>query len=131
MTNKQEYVLGIALSADRRKILLIRKLTPEWQRGLLNGIGGKIETGETPIQAMLREFKEETGVITTLNHWSSLGTIESDVFKVFVFCSFDDLIYEARTVEKEVVEIFDVDIDMLEKCGVDNLYKIVELAVTQ
>lgn len=131
MTNKQEYVLGIALSADRRKILLIRKLTPEWQRGLLNGIGGKIEVGETPIQAMLREFKEETGVDTTLHNWSSLGTIESDVFKVFVFCSFDDLIYQAKTVEKEVVEVFDVDIDMLEKCGVDNLYKIVELAVTQ
>lgn len=131
MTNKQEYVLGIALSADRRKILLIRKLTPEWQRGLLNGIGGKIEAGETPVQAMLREFKEETGVDTTLHNWSSLGTIESDVFKVFVFCSFDDLIYQAKTVEKEVVEVFDVDIDMLEKCGVDNLYKIVELAVTQ
>lgn len=131
MTNKQEYVLGIALSADRRKILLIRKLTPEWQRGLLNGIGGKIEAGETPIQAMLREFKEETGVDTTLHNWSSLGTIESDVFKVFVFCSFDDLIYQAKTVEKEVVEVFDVDIDMLEKFGVDNLYKIVELAVTQ
>lgn len=131
MTDKKEYVLAVAFSADKRKILLIRKLTPEWQRGLLNGPGGKIEMGETPLQAMIREFKEETGVETTEDHWSGLGAIESDVFKVFVFSMFDDIIYQAKTVEKEVVDIFNVDIDMLEKCGVDNLYKIVELALTQ
>lgn len=131
MTDKTEYVLAVAFSVDRRKILLIRKLTPEWQRGLLNGPGGKIELGETPLQAMIREFKEETNIDTTIEHWSGLGAIESDVFKVFVFSMFDDLIYKAKTVEKEVVDIFDVDIDMLEKCGVDNLYKIVELALTQ
>lgn len=130
MDTKQEYVLGIALSANRSKILLIRKINPEWQRGLLNGIGGKIEAGETPMQAMIREFTEETGVVTIPDKWNSLGIIESDVFKVYVFCSFDDFIYQAKTVEKEVVEIFDVDIEMLESCGVDNLYKLVDLAVS-
>jgi len=129
MNNKQEYVLGIALSEDRRKILLIRKLSPEWQRGLLNGIGGKIESGETAMQAMIREFKEETGVTTFVDQWSSLGHIESDVFKVFVFCSFDDFIFQAKTMEKEVVDIFTVDIPMLEQCGVDNLHKLVDLAI--
>lgn len=131
MTDKKEYVLAVAFSVDRRKILLIRKLTPEWQRGLLNGPGGKIEEGETPIQAMTREFKEETSVETTAEHWSSLGTIESDVFKVYVFCMFDDIVYQAKTVEREVVDMFQVDIDMLAECGVDNLHKIVELALTQ
>lgn len=129
MNNKQEYVLGISLSVDRRKILLIRKLSPEWQRGLLNGIGGKIEVDETAMQAMIREFKEETGVDTFMDQWSSLGHIESDVFKVFVFCSFDDFIFKAKTMEKEVVDIFTVDIPMLEQCGVDNLHKLVDLAV--
>lgn len=129
MDTKQEYVLGIALSADRSKILLIHKINPEWQRGLLNAIGGKIEAGETPMQAMIREFTEETGISTISDKWTSLGIIEGDVFKVYVFCSFDDFIYQAKTVEKEVVEIFDVDIEMLESCGVDNLYKLVELAI--
>lgn len=41
--------------------MLIKKTKPEWQRGKLNGVGGKIEAGETPHQAMLREWKEETG----------------------------------------------------------------------
>lgn len=43
-------------------VALIRKNRPEWQKGRLNGIGGKIEPGELPDDAMVREFKEETGL---------------------------------------------------------------------
>jgi 8-oxo-dGTP diphosphatase len=46
-----------------RNVVLIQKTRPEWQAGKLNGIGGKIEDGETGIEAMIREFQEETGVI--------------------------------------------------------------------
>ena len=42
-------------------VLLIEKKKPIWQKGLLNGIGGKIEPDESPIQAMIREFEEEAG----------------------------------------------------------------------
>lgn len=44
------------------RVALIRKAKPEWQKGKLNGIGGKIEEGEGPFAAMVREFREETGV---------------------------------------------------------------------
>ena len=44
------------------QVLLIRKLRPAWQKGYLNGIGGKIEPGETPLEAMNREFEEEAGI---------------------------------------------------------------------
>jgi 8-oxo-dGTP diphosphatase len=53
------YVCGFLFSPDRQRVLLIRKLRPAWQAGKLNGIGGKIEPGETPIRAMRREFREE------------------------------------------------------------------------
>lgn len=43
-------------------VALIRKSRPEWQRGRCNGVGGKVEEGETYAQAMAREFAEETGV---------------------------------------------------------------------
>ena len=57
-----EYVVGFAFSPTRSRVHLIRKDRPAWQRGLYNGVGGKIEEGETPHQAMIREFKEEAGL---------------------------------------------------------------------
>lgn len=52
------YVAGFLLD-EHDNVLLIRKKRPAWQAGLLNGIGGKVEPGETPFDAMRREFREE------------------------------------------------------------------------
>src|SRR5688572_22991595 len=60
--NVQEYVCGFLFSPDGSRVLLIRKRRPAWQAGKLNGLGGKIEPGETAIDAMRREFREEAGV---------------------------------------------------------------------
>ncbi len=69
------YVAGFLFNEPRDEVALIKKEKPEWQKGRLNGIGGKIEPGESPIEAMIREFKEETNVdvvkwreFTKLNH---------------------------------------------------------------
>lgn len=56
------YVAGFLFDADGRRVALIEKQKPEWQRGKLNGIGGKIEEGEAAMDAIEREFEEETGV---------------------------------------------------------------------
>jgi 8-oxo-dGTP diphosphatase len=61
-----EYVVGFAFDTDGR-VALIRKNRPEWQAGRLNGIGGHIEPGEHPNDAMWREFREETG--TDVSGW--------------------------------------------------------------
>lgn len=45
-----------------RKVALIRKARPAWQAGKLNGIGGRVNPGETPLDAQVREFREETEV---------------------------------------------------------------------
>jgi 8-oxo-dGTP diphosphatase len=55
----QLYVCGFLFSPDRSRVLLIRKNRPAWQAGKLNGVGGKIEAGESPLDAMIREFREE------------------------------------------------------------------------
>lgn len=57
-----DYVLVFAFDWTREKVLLIKKSKPEFQAGLLNGVGGKIQQGEIPEQAAIREFKEETGL---------------------------------------------------------------------
>lgn len=50
-------------------MVLIRKVKPDWQAGKLNGVGGKIEIGESATIAMAREFREETGVETQPTEW--------------------------------------------------------------
>ncbi len=70
-TNK--YVIGFAFHND--SVLLIEKLKPDWQRGRLNGVGGKIEPNELPLDAMQREFFEECGIITAHTQWEPYAQI--------------------------------------------------------
>lgn len=69
----RNYVLGFVFSPDLREVYLIRKNRPEWQRGLLNGIGGKIEQGETDAAAMHREAFEESGYTGQWVHYADMG----------------------------------------------------------
>jgi 8-oxo-dGTP diphosphatase len=62
-----DYVCGFAMRG--KWVLLIHKLRPAWQNGLLNGVGGKMEPGETPVEAMVREFSEEAGRTTAAGDW--------------------------------------------------------------
>jgi 8-oxo-dGTP diphosphatase len=56
------YVVGFMFNPAENAVLLLRKNRPTWQVGKLNGIGGRVEDGETPQQAMRRECVEEVGL---------------------------------------------------------------------
>ena len=43
-------------------ILIVKKDRPEWQKGRYNLPGGKIEEGESPEEAAIRELEEEAGL---------------------------------------------------------------------
>lgn len=62
MKRKKGYVVGFLFDEDKKEVVLIKKNKPEWQKGFLNGVGGKIEPGECAETAMEREFEEETSV---------------------------------------------------------------------
>lgn len=72
----QEYVCGFAFDNNAARVALIQKLRPQWQAGLWNGIGGHIEADESAGAAMLREFREETGVRVT--QWRQFLWIEDE-----------------------------------------------------
>ena len=57
------FVDGLLFDHDLTHVVLIRKTKPSWQAGKLNCVGGKIEPGETPHDAVVREFEEEAGLI--------------------------------------------------------------------
>ncbi|SRR6266498_346577 len=84
--NKKEYCVGFAFirTLDGERVVLIRKKKPEWQNGLLNGVGGKVEDGETARQAMAREFSEEAGVHTRAEDWRSVT--EMHFLDCVVYC---------------------------------------------
>lgn len=63
--NKLKYVLVFLKYKD--EILLLNRDKPSWM-GCWNGVGGKIENGETPLSAAIRETKEETGINVKLNN---------------------------------------------------------------
>ena len=92
MSKVTHYVLGFALEAGRPypwgAVLLIRKQRPEWQRGFLNGLGGHVETGETALEAIRREFREEAGgMVEKWTHQVVLKDVEHDAH-VDVFHAF-------------------------------------------
>lgn len=92
----KHYVLGFAFNANRSEVLLIQKLAPEWQAGRWNGIGGKIEEGEIPIRAMLREDKEETG---QRREWKLVIIFTCPGGTVYVFMA-DTYVYPSSEVPK-------------------------------
>lgn len=73
-----KYVIGFMYVRDTRQVVMIRKNRPEWQAGRLNGVGGHIEPGESARAAMVREFQEETGMVTTTDDWTLFLRIESN-----------------------------------------------------
>jgi len=65
--------LVVGFITDGKRVLLINKNRPENQKGLFNGVGGAAQENETPLEAMVREAKEETGL--EIKDW-----LEIDVF---------------------------------------------------
>ncbi len=67
----------LCLLKKENKILLAMKKRG-FGEGKYNGVGGKIERGETPDDAMIRETKEE--ILVTPTKYEKVGIIEFDEF---------------------------------------------------
>lgn len=67
------------------QVALIRKARPVWQAEKLNGVGGHIEEGENPRQAMVREFEEETGVQTYESDWTLVAVLIGPGYELNIF----------------------------------------------
>lgn len=100
---RTQYVAGFLFEGDN--VALIRKLRPAWQKGKLNGIGGHIELGEIPPQAMVREFEEETSVKTTATQWWPFAVLSGENHVVHFFASYGILTELKSTTDEEVVVI--------------------------
>ena len=74
-------VLCFVIDGDR--LLLIHKKTGLGQ-GKVNGPGGRIEPGERPVEAAIRETTEETGITpASLREMGTLSFIFTDGYSLF------------------------------------------------
>jgi len=100
------YVVGFMFDSNKEKVVLIEKQRPDWQKNLLNGVGGHIEAAESGIEAMKREFSEETGV--DCPDWENYANL-SDAkghFNVEMFYAISDKMFEvvSKTDERVLIE---------------------------
>jgi 8-oxo-dGTP diphosphatase len=127
---RQKYVVGFFLDPTLSKVVLIRKVNPEWQRGLLNGVGGKVGDtvpGETPEQAIHREFQEETGVGGL--DWKPFLTLQTPHSEIHFFRAIGN-VHRAETRTEETVNVFDVH-DVMDMCDtIPNLRWCIQMART-
>lgn len=64
----------VVLTHDNK--ILLQQRTPAWSSaGCLNLFGGHVESGETPLQGMMRELHEELGAQIIVNDVVTLGAI--------------------------------------------------------
>jgi len=123
-----KYVTGFLFSLDGNDVALIEKQKPEWQKGMINGIGGKIKDGETPAQAMEREFAEETGVVIPAEKWDHYVTLYNDWFECHFFRAKSDKIKDVRTMEKETVVTLNIRVALVGAPLIPNLHWLIPLA---
>jgi 8-oxo-dGTP diphosphatase len=127
------YVVGLAFSPDFKRVALIRKTRPEWQRGRLNGIGGKVERDETPVAAMRREFREEAGVDTQERDWTHKLTLSSPsegwAVDFFATALGDPVLLHTTNQTGEIEEVIVCFVDDLPEAVLPNLRWIVPLCL--
>lgn len=112
----QKYVVGFCFSVDHTHVAIILKNRPEYQAGLYNGLGGKVEPGEESHDTMSREFEEETGVYIWGKNWKHVGVKTDDQdYYIDVYYARTDCVFNCKTVEDEEVVVASVaDIDNYE-----------------
>jgi len=119
-------VVGFVFNASTTAVMLIRKVKPEWQCGLLNGIGGKIEQGESTCGAMRRECLEEAGI--DIDIWTWVHKLSADDWEVDFFACCADLSM-MRSMEVEQLEVIMLsDINPLRVDMINNLPWLIPMA---
>lgn len=74
----------VGIITDNKEILLLKKNNPDWQKGLYNGIGGKVELNTTLLETIIKKCQEELGV--NISNWIELDSeISSSGIEIVYF----------------------------------------------
>jgi len=121
----QDYVAGFLFNEDLTKVALIRKKRPPWQAGRLNAIGGKLESMESYLAAMRREFEEETGLSGF--DWKCFAVLKSKSWAVWFYWDIGNP-HQCMTKTDEKIEVVSVAEAVLRSDTISNLKWLIPLA---
>ncbi|MFV0431047.1 MAG: 8-oxo-dGTP diphosphatase MutT [Alphaproteobacteria bacterium] len=85
MTKPVVYVAAGIMVNEAGKILVAQRPKGKSMAGFWEFPGGKIEAGEVPEQALIREFKEELGVDIALEGMDAVSFVSYDYDKFHLF----------------------------------------------
>lgn len=132
------YTLGFGFTPGSGRVLLQRHgpSGPLAVRNRWNGLGGKIEPDETPVQAMRREFREEGGLDIVESRWERIvtfgGDFEEGTYRVHCFRTTFTLtearVMNARQYERDDTELFFLDRIPKGETAMANLAWLIPLA---
>lgn len=106
-TDRAQYVVGFYF-VEQGNVVLIRKNKPEWQAGKLNGVGGLVEPNEAPVDAIVREFREEAGKQTRSDDWRFFAVLKCAECDIHFYCA-HGLFTGVKTATDERIEFINVD----------------------
>lgn len=77
-TKRLKYTIGFIYCPETNQCLLLNREKSPW-KGRWNGVGGKLDVEEAPLECIIRETKEETGLF--LPQYKSRGAFLWDTDK--------------------------------------------------
>lgn len=118
-----KYCAGFLFDNEKEHVVLIRKNRPDFMKGKLNAIGGKIEKSDgTTFMSQIREFEEEAGVrieswenFCCLSHNSINNQWRVEFYKAFVDYSILEQCYSKTDEQVDIYNILDI------MCGEHNV----------
>ncbi len=124
-----KYVVGLIFTEDTEFVILQRKAKPPWQKGRFNGPGGKIEPGETPHMAMMREGQEELAFKP--DFWESVVRLKGPDYEVEFFRVFVSWEVFSEIHSQEDEPLLKTSTDCLPRGVLGNLKIIIPIAANQ
>lgn len=107
----KRYTVGFVFDKGLQNVLLVGKTHPEWQKGKYNGPGGKIEEGESDLQCMVREIKEEADLSIPESKWKEVAMMQvgDDVEVAFFTTEYEGEKGDVVSMTEEKLEWFPAD----------------------
>lgn len=100
-----KYANGLLFSPDMKHVALLEKNRPAFLSGKLCPVGGHVEAGESPAEAMARKYLEEAGVQIEPDQWVPLALTKTrdQGAMLATFFAVSDRVQESTTCTQERV----------------------------